>query len=105
MSHLHSLYEWMARVRADPLPGFDIILISNFYAYPAFRNRFGVEQPNGTFQIPAPWQAGLGNGSAVGQFIGLLVSPPPWKMQAQMKLTPWQLNGVRYSPPSTPLRD
>jgi SP family general alpha glucoside:H+ symporter-like MFS transporter len=55
------------------MTGFDIILINNFYAYPAFRNRFGVEQANGTFQIPAAWQAGLGNGAAVGQFCGLLV--------------------------------
>jgi hypothetical protein len=54
--------------------GFDVVLMNNFYAYPAFRNRFGVPGPNGTYQIPAKWQAGLGNGSAVGQFIGLLLN-------------------------------
>lgn len=65
--------EGMSPSQVTLMAGFDIILINNFYAYPAFRNRFGVEQPNGTFQIPAAWQAGLGNGAAVGQFCGLLV--------------------------------
>lgn len=63
--------------------GFDVVLMNNFYAYPAFRNRFGVPGPNGTYQIPAKWQAGLGNGSAVGQFIGLLlngVGPAPFPL-------------------------
>lgn len=43
-------------------------------AYPQFLRRFGVDDGSGDIQIPAPWQAGLGNGGAVGQIVGLLVS-------------------------------
>ena len=56
--------------------GFDVVLMGNFNAYPSFQRKFGVEQPDGTYQIPAPWQAGMGNGSSVGSVIGLLVSLP-----------------------------
>lgn len=51
-----------------------MILLSNFYAYPSFTRRFGTLAANGTYQISAAWQAGLGNGSAAGQFLGLMVS-------------------------------
>ena len=50
-----------------------MVLLGNFYAYPEFQKTFGVLQPDGTYQVPAPWQAGLGNASAVGSIIGLLV--------------------------------
>ena len=53
--------------------GFDVVLLGNFYAYPEFTKTFGVLQPDGTYQVPAPWQAGLGNASACGSIIGLLV--------------------------------
>lgn len=54
-------------------PGYDVILLNNFYAFPAFVRRFGILASNGTYQIPAPWQAGMGNGATVGQIFGLLV--------------------------------
>lgn len=42
-------------------------------AYPEFVQRFGVADAKGQYQIPASWQAALGNGGAVGQIVGLLV--------------------------------
>jgi MFS transporter, SP family, general alpha glucoside:H+ symporter len=50
---------------------YDIVIINSFFALPAFRDKFGVEVAGGgDKQIPAPWQAALGNASLVGQVIG-----------------------------------
>lgn len=48
--------------------------IDNVTAQPAFQQRYGEQLPNGTFQIPAPWQAGLSNGATVGAIIGLILN-------------------------------
>lgn len=49
-----------------------MILIGNFYAYPEFAKKYGqfVDQ-HGRHQLSASWQAGLGNASQVGCFIGV----------------------------------
>lgn len=56
------------------MEGYDTKLMGSFYAQPAFQKAYGVEVKPGSYQITAPWQAGLGNGSTVGQLIGLLVA-------------------------------
>ncbi|KAK3182208.1 hypothetical protein K4F52_006577 [Lecanicillium sp. MT-2017a] len=56
------------------MEGYDIVLVGSFFAYPQFLRRFGVDDGSGDIQIPAPWQAGLGNGGAVGQIVGLLIN-------------------------------
>ncbi|KAL2757281.1 hypothetical protein ACRALDRAFT_2025112 [Sodiomyces alcalophilus JCM 7366] len=53
------------------MEGFDITLLGNLFAYPPFQKRFGVLQPDGTYQLTAAWQAGLTNGNQAGQIIGL----------------------------------
>jgi SP family general alpha glucoside:H+ symporter-like MFS transporter len=55
--------------------GFDIVLIANLLALPAFKNAFGdIIQPNGAKDVSAPWQSGLMNGAAVGEILGLMIS-------------------------------
>ncbi|EWG41170.1 hypothetical protein FVEG_03326 [Fusarium verticillioides 7600] len=49
------------------------MLIGNMFGLPEFRKRYGRPAKDDTYQIPAPWQAGLINGSACGQLVGLLV--------------------------------
>ena len=58
---------------AVAMEGYDLVLIGAFYAYPTFRMKYGVEK-DGKWQIPAPWQAGLGNGARVGEILGLLLN-------------------------------
>jgi MFS transporter, SP family, general alpha glucoside:H+ symporter len=54
------------------MEGYDTSLLGNFYAFPAFAKKFGMfDPPSGTYQLSAPWQAGLGNSSGVGAFFGL----------------------------------
>ncbi|KAM0276012.1 hypothetical protein ACHAQH_007182 [Verticillium albo-atrum] len=56
------------------MEGFDITLITGLFAYPAFQRKFGVEQPDGSFELTAAWQSGLTNGMLVGQIIGLFIN-------------------------------
>jgi hypothetical protein len=43
-------------------------------AFPQFRRKYGEQLSDGTYQIPAPWQAGLSNGANVGEIIGLFIN-------------------------------
>lgn len=56
------------------MDGYDLKLIGSLFAQPAFKEAYGRKQADGTYQIPAPWQSGLNNGSNVGQMLGLLIA-------------------------------
>jgi SP family general alpha glucoside:H+ symporter-like MFS transporter len=47
--------------------------MGSFYGQPAFQRRFGVEQPDGRYIIPANWQTGIQNSITVGVLIGLCI--------------------------------
>ncbi|KXJ85617.1 general substrate transporter [Microdochium bolleyi] len=55
------------------MEGYDTFLLGNLYGQPAFRRKFGVPISADVYEVPAQWQAGLGNGSTCGQLIGLLL--------------------------------
>ncbi|KAF4462674.1 maltose permease [Fusarium albosuccineum] len=53
------------------MEGYDIVLISSFFAQPSFRKHYGEYQPGtDTWQITASWQNGLSNAVSVGTIIG-----------------------------------
>jgi SP family general alpha glucoside:H+ symporter-like MFS transporter len=56
------------------MEGYDLVLIGAFFAYPTFQHKYGTLTAKGKWQIPAPWQAGLGNGARVGEILGLLLN-------------------------------
>ena len=56
------------------MEGYDIALINNLYAFDPFNRQFGVQQPDGSYEIPAAWQAGLSNGAQCGEIIGLFIN-------------------------------
>lgn len=56
------------------MEGFDKVLINSLYAVPAFKEKFGSQLPNGSYEVSAAWQAGLSNGAFVGEFCGLLLN-------------------------------
>lgn len=56
------------------MEGYDVCLINNFYAFNQFNRKYGVQLADGTYQVPAEWQAGLSNGANVGELIGLLIN-------------------------------
>jgi len=57
------------------MEGYDTILIGNFYAYPEFAKKYGTYfAGTGGYQLTAAWQAGIGNASGIGAFIGALLN-------------------------------
>ena len=56
------------------MEGYDVVLMGSFYAHPAFVAKYGELNQDGTYGIPAAWQAGLSNAMAVGQILGLFVT-------------------------------
>ncbi|RAO70385.1 uncharacterized protein BHQ10_006397 [Talaromyces amestolkiae] len=53
------------------MEGYDLVLIGNFFAYPEFTKKYGVDY-GGTigWQIPARWQSALNMSSTVGTIFG-----------------------------------
>lgn len=56
------------------MEGYDVSLVNNFYAFEQFNRKYGEQLPDGTWQVPARWQAGLSNGATVGEIIGLVIN-------------------------------
>ncbi|CAK7206137.1 hypothetical protein SEUCBS139899_008921 [Sporothrix eucalyptigena] len=56
------------------MEGYDVVLMGSFFAYPAFNDRYGDLQPDGTKALTAAWQAGLTNAMYCGQIMGLLAT-------------------------------
>lgn len=57
------------------MEGYDTNLMSNFYPYPAFKNRFGDEpDPDGGLLISSRWQTIISNMTQVGSIIGLVIN-------------------------------
>lgn len=56
------------------MEGFDVVLLNNLFAFPPFQRKFGILQPDGTYQLTAAWQAGLSNGTLCGQIFGLFMN-------------------------------
>lgn len=55
---------------ATIMESYDLILLKNFYAYPAFQKTFGEQLPNGSWQVTSPWQVGLSMSTNVGLILG-----------------------------------
>ncbi|KAI6251566.1 General alpha-glucoside permease [Erysiphe necator] len=56
------------------MEGYANLLLAQFYAMPAFCQRYGVIGPHGTYEIPTLWQAGLSIGCLAGETAGLCTS-------------------------------
>lgn len=56
------------------MEGYDVVLLSSFYALPQFNRKFGVRGADGTYTVPAPWKSALSNGALCGEILGLFIS-------------------------------
>lgn len=56
------------------MEGYDVSLLSNFYALPQFNEKYGKLQPDGSYVVPAPWKSALSNGVIVGEVLGLYLT-------------------------------
>ncbi|KAJ7113268.1 maltose porter [Mycena crocata] len=58
------------------MESYDVFLIGNFIALPAFANRFGVADSTGKFFIEAKWQSALQMAGQLGALIGVFLAGP-----------------------------
>jgi SP family general alpha glucoside:H+ symporter-like MFS transporter len=57
------------------MDGYSAILVGNFFAFPPFAKKYGnFDLTTNTYQLTAPWQAGLNAASQVGAFFGILAN-------------------------------
>lgn len=56
------------------MEGMDVGLINNFFAHPAYLERFGWPDANGEQHISTKWQGAIGAGNNCGSIIGLLIN-------------------------------
>ena len=56
------------------MEGYDVVLMGSFFAFPAFQQKYGSVQPDGSYSLTAAWQAGLTNAMNCGQILGLLAT-------------------------------
>ncbi|KAH7347384.1 general substrate transporter [Plectosphaerella cucumerina] len=63
---------WSAVISlAIVMEGYDLSLMSNFFGYPTFQEKFGTYYaPTDSYELTGPWQAGLLNGTNAGVVIG-----------------------------------
>ncbi|RMJ08498.1 hypothetical protein CDV36_011873 [Fusarium kuroshium] len=55
------------------MEGFDTKILGSLYAVPAFQEAYGVRQPDGSYEISAPWQSGLGSIMGVTSIFGMFL--------------------------------
>ncbi|KAL3459043.1 general substrate transporter [Aspergillus heterothallicus] len=56
------------------MEGYDLLLVSSFFAFQPWVRKYGEQQPDGSYELSAPWQSGLYNGAAVGEILGLFLN-------------------------------
>ncbi|RSH95538.1 hypothetical protein EHS25_000630 [Saitozyma podzolica] len=66
---------WAAVMSASLImEGYDKALIGNFWAQPAFSQRYGVYVPStNSYTVTAPWQVAIGQAATIGSFFGLIL--------------------------------
>ncbi|KAM5343363.1 hypothetical protein ACJ41O_011900 [Fusarium nematophilum] len=56
------------------MEGMDVGLVNNFFAHPAYLERFGWPDKDGSQHISTKWQGAIGAGNNCGSIIGLLIN-------------------------------
>ncbi|KAJ5683414.1 hypothetical protein N7462_006579 [Penicillium macrosclerotiorum] len=56
------------------MESYDIQIISSFYAYPQFQEKYGVQLADGSYSVPAKWQLALSLISLLGLVTGTLAN-------------------------------
>ncbi|CAH0024693.1 unnamed protein product [Clonostachys rhizophaga] len=56
------------------MEGFDKVLITNLFVNTAFKEKYGDQQPDGSYEITANWQTALSIASMAGEVVGLTIN-------------------------------
>lgn len=55
------------------MEGFDTKIMGSLYAVPAFQEAYGIRQDDGSYEISAAWQSGMGGITGVTSIIGMFL--------------------------------
>jgi MFS transporter, SP family, general alpha glucoside:H+ symporter len=58
------------------MESFDMFLVGNFVALPAFRQKYGILLSSGEHVIPTRWQTALTQAGQIGAFLGVFIAGP-----------------------------
>lgn len=72
--HKKAIFWAMVMSATIIMEGYDTSLMSSFYAYPSFKEKYGVRTGDGTYELEGRWQVALGCASSVGTFFGVLAN-------------------------------
>lgn len=56
------------------MEGYDTAITGSYNAFPSWLNKFGVEAPDGSLNIPPSWQNGISAATNVGEIFGLQIA-------------------------------
>jgi MFS transporter, SP family, general alpha glucoside:H+ symporter len=56
------------------MEGYDIVLVTSLFAQPAFSERYGEKQTDGTYVVNGPWQSSLSAAPTIGAVFGALLN-------------------------------
>ncbi|OJJ45632.1 hypothetical protein ASPZODRAFT_133487 [Penicilliopsis zonata CBS 506.65] len=59
---------------ATVMESYDMLIISSFYAFPQFKEKYGVQLADGSWSVPAKWQMALSLASLIGLIIGVFAN-------------------------------
>jgi SP family general alpha glucoside:H+ symporter-like MFS transporter len=84
---------WSVLVSATIImEGYDLALLGNLYASPAFNRKFGAyDEAAKKYVVSAAWQSGLSNGARAGEILGLIVAGWISDLYGYKQTTIWSL--------------
>lgn len=56
------------------MESYDLLLITSFFAFPKFQERYGVQLPDGSYSVEARWQVALSVVINVGMILGVFIN-------------------------------
>ncbi|KAH8895263.1 sugar transporter [Thozetella sp. PMI_491] len=59
---------------ATIMESYDLILLTNFFAFPQFQKKYGVQLPSGAYSIPTEWQVGFSMAGICGMIPGVFAN-------------------------------
>lgn len=64
----------LAMSMATIMESYDLLLITSFFAFPKFQEKYGVQLPDGRYSVEARWQVALSVVTNVGMIVGVFIN-------------------------------
>lgn len=73
--HYWKAVAWsLAMSMSTIMESYDLLLITSFFAFPKFQEKYGVQLPDGSYSVEARWQVALSVVTNVGMILGVFIN-------------------------------